>query len=160
MKVVYALSFRNCIDDLHTNVVCGFEIGVLESLCEILGDKGEVLYLPHTQVPKTYHTTILESLADSPISLIQQMQNVKNTDVLVSDFSNRIFEYSLGFAKPSIVFLSGITRISFNQDRFYRLLQDCAYFAFSLKDLKDICKTLDFKAKTREIQSFLQRDFL
>ncbi|MDE6958798.1 hypothetical protein LS72_005320 [Helicobacter apodemus] len=79
---------------------------------------------------------------------------------LVSDFSNRIFEYSLSFAKPSIVFLSGITGISFNQDKFYKLLQDCAYFAFSLKDLKDICKTLDFKAKTREIESFLQRDFL
>ncbi|AWI34853.1 hypothetical protein [Helicobacter apodemus] len=160
MKVVYAPSFRGSMDDLHTNVVCGFEIGVLESLCEIVGDKGEVLYFPHTQTPKTYHTTILEALKGCPISHINQMQKAKDTDVLVSDFSNRIFEYSLSFAKPSIVFLSGITGISFNQDKFYKLLQDCAYFAFSLKDLKDICKTLDFKAKTREIESFLQRDFL
>ena len=81
MKVVYAPSFRGSMDDLHTNVVCGFEIGVLERLCEIDGDKGVVLYLPHTQVPKTYHTTILESLEGCPISHINQMQKAKDTDV-------------------------------------------------------------------------------
>lgn len=160
MKIVYAPSFRGAMDDLHTNIVCGFEIGVLEILCEIVGDNGEVLYFPHTKTSKIYHTTILKSLKGYPISQIKQMQRAKNTDVLVSDFSNRIFEYSLGFAKPSIVFLSGIAGITFNQDKFYKLLQDCAYFAFTLKELKSICKTLDFKAKAQEIQGFLQGDFL
>ena len=160
MKVVYAPSFRGSMDGLHANVVCGFEIMALEVLCEIAGSEGEVLYFPHAQTPKIYHTTILQSLKDYPIFQIKQMQKTKNTDVLVSDFSNRIFEYSLGFAKPSIVFLSGISGITFNKDKFYKLLQDCAYFAFSLKELKSVCKTLDFKAKTQDIQSFLQRDFL
>ncbi len=57
MKVVYAPSFRGSMDDLHTNVVCGFEIMALEVLCEIAGSEGEVLYFPHAQTPKIYHKT-------------------------------------------------------------------------------------------------------
>ena len=57
MKLVYAPSFRECQDILHANVLCGYDISVLECLLEANNGGGGKMKSSISQTQKLQNLT-------------------------------------------------------------------------------------------------------
>lgn len=162
MKLVYAPSFRESQDILHANVLCGYDISVLECLLEanIWGGQNEILYLPNPKTPKSYHKVILDSLPS--IKPIKSLASAKGCDTLITDFSTLALCFNLQFFKPSVLFLPCLTSIDCGEDRLFSLINRFNFFSFSQQQLNQTLQDLPnlSPSKTQEILSFTQEDLL
>ena len=163
MKLVYAPSFRESQDILHANVLCGYDISVLECLLKannMGGGQNEVLYLPNPKTPKSYHKVILDSLPS--IKSIKSLQNAKGCDTLITDLSALALCFNLRFLKPSVLFLPCFTSIDCGKDRLFSLIHRFNFFSFSQQQLQEILQDLPnlTQGKTQEILNFIQEDLL
>lgn len=153
MKILYAPSKRVFSDDLHANVVCGFDVMVLDSILE--SKSGEVLFLPHKETSLKITETILNIFGSS----IQKSDEMVEADVLVSDISALALEHALWMKNPSILCLFGFNDIQFPQnDRYYALIDNVSYCVYSLKMLKEALLNYEnIKVqKIAKIEEFLQ----
>ncbi len=71
MEILYAPTFREQRDTIHANCQCGYDIQILETLCNIQNSlkatkTHKILYLPHPKTPKNYHAIILNALKSPP----------------------------------------------------------------------------------------------
>lgn len=152
VKVLYAPSKRDFSDDLHNNVACSFDVMVLETLLD--NSELEVLYLPHIQSSKKVLEAIKNIFGDS----IQWVKKPpKNIDVLVSDVSNRVFEYALSTHNPSILCLFGFNGIQYPpNDKYYSMLENFSYGVSSMCELREVFLKYDAikQAKKEKIQEF------
>ncbi len=153
MRVLYAPSAREFSDDLHNNVACSFDVMVLETLLD--NSKLEVFYLPHIQTCKA----ILESLKEVFGDRIKWAKKPpKNIDVLVSDVSNRVLEYTLLTQNPSILCWFGFNGIQYpSNDKYYSMLESLSHSVSSLWELREAFLKYDSikQAKEAKIQEFL-----
>lgn len=161
MKLVYAPSLRESQDILHANVLCGYDISVLECLANSGGGgQNKILYLPNPKTPKSYHKVILDSLPS--VKSIKSLQNAKGCDTLITDFSTLALCFNLQFLKPSVLFLPCFTSVDFGEDRLFSLLHRFNFFCFSQQQLEEILQDLPnlTQGKTQEILNFTQGDLL
>lgn len=153
MQIIYAPSVRQLQDALHCNAMCGYDIQILEAL---LQTRAKICYLPHKDTPDVINQIILDSVNATRVNSLCEVKS----DALVSDTSNIVFEYAFLCKKPSIIALNGIVGIDFSDDRLHMLLQDIAYFAYSLKELRGLVTQLDFLSIESRICKFLQQEWL
>ena len=160
MKLVYAPSLRESQDILHANVLCGYDISVLECLANTGGGQNEILYLPNAKTPKSYHKVILDSLPS--VKSIKSLQNAKGCDTLITDFSTLALCFNLQFLKPSVLFLPCFTSVDFGEDRLFSLIHRFNFFSFSQQQLQEIIQDLPnlSPSKIQEILNFTQEDLL
>ena len=162
MKLVYAPSFRESQDILHANVLCGYDISVLECLLEANngGGQNEVLYLPNPKTPKSYNKVILDSLPS--IKSIKSLSGAKNCDTLITDLSTLALCFNLRFFIFIVLFLPCFTSIDYGKDRLFLLINRFNFLSFSQQQLKEALKDLPNLSpnKTQEILNFTQEDLL
>lgn len=157
MKILYAPSSRKMGDDLHNNVVCGFDVLILEALVSL---KQKVFYLPHSKTESKVRDSILEIFGDS-ITWTKVVP--KSIDVCVSDMSNVALKCALWTHNPSILCLFGFTSISFPlEDKYFSLIEVATHCVYSLQSLKDsiISYPEIKKSKAQRIQEVMNREMI
>ncbi len=159
MKILYAPMEHQALDLISVNVICGYDMLVLDSLlqCNFIE---QILYLPHKKSISEL-ALVRKALKNDKISVIKSLNKAKDSDVLVTDLSNIAFAYSLFYKKPSIYFLPGFTGVAFEgqKDRFFMLMGNFAYFCHSLQGLREMLEEIPslWEKKQPMLQQFLDR---
>lgn len=175
MKILYAPTYREQNDALHANCLCGYDIQILETLCDALKSQkisrnegggnrlleNNVFYLPHPKTPSNYSKVITQSLKGYPLKTIKTLSQAKNANTLVTDVSKLSLVFSMLTKQPSIIFLPSLN-INFGEDRFSQFLLNCCFFANSLETLEHIILAYPQLAleKQANIEKFLEEDLL
>ncbi len=158
MKMLYAPSQRIPNDALHNNVICGYEMQVIETLAQAQKNT-QILYLPHKNTSEVFNEVILEHLKDLPIVRINTLKEGLSADCLVSDMSNYVFAWAFETQKPSIAHLSGFVKIEFSEEPFYKLLDAITTISYSLADLEHHILNLP-EIKKERLEEFLCKEWM
>lgn len=162
MQIVYApIRFYSEQDHILNNLAHGFEVQVLETLCDIVDTlgAGDILYL--SQCPQNLTQTVLDSLHHrGRISCIDSLQNLQDTCCMVTTTSYIAYAYTFFYQKPVIFFLPAFKSIEVNSPQF-AALNVFGIFAHSLESLKEnVLFCARDSAPSKKITDFLSRSLL
>lgn len=166
MQIVYAPVGGFCAEDNYylKNIEHGFDIQVLETLCDVLDSLGagggaDILYL--SKNPQNLTQATINALEDrNRIVLIDSLQNLQDTCCLVTTTSHIAYAYAFYYQKPAIFFMPSFNSIDIDAPQFI-MLQIIALFAHSLKSLKEqVLFCMCDSSKGEEIAEFLGRSLI
>ena len=166
MQIVYAPVCGFCAEDNYylKNIEHGFDIQVLETLCDVLDSLGagagaDILYL--SKNPQNLTQATINALEDrNRIVLIDSLQNLQDTCCLVTTTSHIAYAYAFFYQKPAIFFMPSFNSIDIDAPQF-TMLRIIALFAHSLKSLKEqVLFCMRNSSKSEEIVEFLGRSLI
>ena len=117
MQIAYAPVDGFCAEDnyYYKNIEHGFNIQVLETLCDVLDSLGagrgaDILYL--SKNPQNLTQATINALEDrNRIVLIDSLQNLQDTCCLVTTTSHIAYAYAFYYQKPAIFFMPSFNSI-------------------------------------------------
>lgn len=149
---------------LFENILQGFDIQVLETLCDVFdtlgaGGGADIFYL--SKHPQNLTQAVLDSLHHrGRISCIDSLQNLQGTCCMVTTTSHIAYAYAFYYQKPVIFFLPAFKSVEVDSPQF-AALNVFGIFAHSLESLKEnVLFCARDSAPSEKIGDFLARSLL
>ncbi|RAX57502.1 hypothetical protein CCZ01_05830 [Helicobacter monodelphidis] len=163
MNVLYAPSYRLAEGFITDNVMQGYDLQVLENICEVLEQQripGKALFLVPEQTPKEQTEATLLGLDGYPIEKIDSLQEAKDCFCMVTDYSNVSYAFAFFYKKPVIFFLPAFLHIDARSDQF-AVLHVFGRFVFSMEKLHEMISGLyTSRGYDADIEKFLKGGFI
>ncbi|MBD5166814.1 MAG: hypothetical protein HDT11_02360 [Helicobacter sp.] len=162
MQIAYAPVGRFYQDQDYnlTNIAQGFDVQVLETLCDVSEDAGvEICYL--SKYPQNVTQAALDALHHTGrISRIDSLQNLQDTCCMVTTTSHIAYAYAFYYQKPVIFFLPAFSGITLDSPQF-AVLNIFGIFAHSLESLREkVLFCVHDSTPSQKIGDFLARSLL
>lgn len=156
MKILYAPMKRENRSFADTNILCGYDSILLNTLLSTTKTK-EILYLAPDNT--TEATLIAKDLKN--ITIIKDLKEAHQSDIMITDLANIAFAYALFFKNPVIYFLPGFVGVDIaeQKDEFFTLLNRFAIFCHSFDAIQKTLENLPSlkQAKEEMITNFIHK---